>query len=392
MPVPVQRPVCNRCRRPESACWCAALTPVVTATRIVFLQHPREARVAIGTARIALLGLAGSELHEGVEFAEHPRVAGLVASPGTALLFPGEGAVAPDALAHPPETLLVIDGTWPQARKMMALNPALRALPRIGFMPRKPGNYRIRREPKAHCVATVEAVVEVLAAFEGDGSRFEPLLRAFDAMVDRQLTATAARVEVPRRRLKTCDPWWISDAVPDLGTLLPRLVVVAAEANAHGRGIDIPGNPELLQLAATRLGTGESFHAFLAPRRPLAANAARHLDLPAASILGGRAVDSVLADWDRFIRPDDRLIGWGGHSWGLLGQEGWHPGQAPIDLRLIAAHRLKRRPGASDAAVLAIGGTLDAVPAAPGRAGRSVRAVSAFIQALLEEKRAAVQT
>ena len=86
------------------------------------------------------------------------------------------------------------------------------------------------------------------------------------------------------------------------------------------------------------------------------------------------------------------LIGWGGHSWGLLGQEGWHPGQAPIDLRLIAAHRLKRRPGASDAAVLAIGGTLDAVPAAPGRAGRSVRAVSAFIQALLEEKRAAVPT
>lgn len=174
MPVPFEaptaRPSCVRCRRPTSACWCAELTPVETATRVVFLQHPRESRVAIGTARIAHLGLSRSELHEGIEFAGHPRIEELLARPGTALLFPGPGAVAPDALERPPETLIIIDGTWPQARKMVALNPALRALPRIGFMPRKPGNYRIRREPDLHCVATVEAVVEVLSAWEETSS------------------------------------------------------------------------------------------------------------------------------------------------------------------------------------------------------------------------------
>ncbi|MDH4372177.1 MAG: DTW domain-containing protein, partial [Verrucomicrobiota bacterium] len=158
MPVPFEAPTarltCSRCRRPASACWCAELTPVETATRVVFLQHPRESRVAIGTARIAHLGLSRSELHEGIEFAGHPRIEELLARPGTALLFPGPGAVAPDALERPPETLIIIDGTWPQARKMVALNPALRALPRIGFMPRKPGNYRIRREPDLQCVAT----------------------------------------------------------------------------------------------------------------------------------------------------------------------------------------------------------------------------------------------
>lgn len=381
----IPRLLCHRCRRPASACWCAELVPVDTATRVVFLQHPREARVAIGTARIAHLGLSRSELHEGIEFAEHPRVAGLVASPGTALLFPGEGAVAPDSLRCPPETLLVIDGTWPQARKMMAMNPALRALPRIGFVPRKPGNYRIRREPAAHCVATVEAVVEVLAAFERDDSRFARLLSAFDSMVERQLAAIAARTEPPRRHLKPRHPWWTLATMPDLDALWPRLVAIAGEANAHRRGSGVPGPPEIVQLAATRLSTGEVFHAFLAPRRPLAPSASHHLEVPVGSLVGGRSVDSVLADWSRFMGPEDRLVGWGKHGWELLAREGWQPERAPIDLRLVVAQRLNRRPGAPDAAVRAIGGSVDGAPPVPGRAGRALQAVAALTRALRGE-------
>jgi DTW domain-containing protein YfiP len=357
---------------------------------VVFLQHPREARVAIGTARIAHLGLAGSELHAGIDFTGHPQVAGIVASPGTALLFPGEGAVAPEDLSHPPSTLVVLDGTWPQARKMMALNPALRALPRIGFVPRRPGNYRIRREPAAHCVATVEAIVEVLAAFERDASRFAPLLQAFDAMVDRQLAALAARVEPPRRRLRACGPWWLSGAVPDLEALWPNLVAIAGEANAHRRDKSPPGRPEVVQLAAERLSTGEVFHAFLAPRRPLAENAARHLEVPVECLTGGRAVGEVLADWERFLGPGDRLVGWGPFAWNLLAAEGWRPGADPVDLRVVAAHRFKRRPGAVGAAARALGGDVEERPmVAPGRAGRTLRAVGVFTAALVAEKRAA---
>ncbi len=387
MSVRTQRAICVRCRRPASACWCAELQPVDTATRVVFLQHPREARVAIGTARIAHLGLARSELHRGIEFARHPRVSEIVAQPGTALLFPGEGAVPPDSLERPPETLLVIDGTWPQARRMMALNPALRALPRIGFVPRRPGNYRIRREPASHCVATVEAVVEVLAAFERDAGRFEHLLRAFDRMVDRQLAALAARTEPPRRRHKPGDPWWQVRSMPDLEALWPHLIALAAEANSHRRGDVVPGDPEILQLAARRLATGEVFHAFLAPRRPLAPSAAHHLDVPVASLLGGRGVGEVLEDWSRFLRPGDRVVGWGPFGWDLLIREGWRPESRPIDLRLVAAQRLKRRPGRADAAARAIGGVLASEPPAPGRAGRTVQAIGTLVERLLEEKR-----
>ena len=45
------------------------LAPIASATRVVFLQHPRESRVAIGTCRMAHLALAGSELHRGVSAA-----------------------------------------------------------------------------------------------------------------------------------------------------------------------------------------------------------------------------------------------------------------------------------------------------------------------------------
>jgi DTW domain-containing protein YfiP len=342
---------------------------------VVFLQHTRESRVAIGTARIAHVGLAGSELHEGIDFSGNGRVQELVGRPGTALLFPGPGAMSPDELRCPPETLLVIDGTWPQARKLIAVNPVLGTLPRIGFMPRRPGNYRIRREPARHCVATVEAVVEVLAALERDEARFAPMLRAFESMVDRQIAAVGNRVGPPRRREKGVGPWWESGGMPDLDLWWRDLVGIAGEANAHHRGSGVAGVPEMVQLAAVRMATGERFHAFVAPRRPLAPHAAEHLGVAREQLLGGESLGVVMEEWRRFVRPEDRLVGWGGFSWELLAQEGWRPEQVPIDLRLVAAHRFKRRPGTSESAALALGGTLDGVLRVPGRAGRSLRSI-----------------
>lgn len=387
MPVPVSRPTCLRCRRPISACWCGGLTPVSTRTRVVFLQHPRESRVAIGTARMAHLGLMASELHEGVEFAGHPRVEELLLRPGTALLFPGEGAVSPESLAQPPETLLVIDGTWPQARKMLSLNPALRALPRIGFRPRRPGNYRIRREPAEHCVATIEAVVEVLAALERDEERFAPLLKAFESMVDHQIAAAAARTGPPRRRLKPADPWWESPSAPDLEALWPNLVAVAAEANAHRRDSGVPGRPELVHLAAVRLASGDLFNAFLAPRRPLAPGAPHHLEVTREDLLGGGTVDGELARWTDFVGSSGILAGWGNFAVEQLSQEAWRPASPPMDLRLLAAHRLKRRPGSAEAALAALGGVPERGARLPGRAGRTAFAVAGFLERMREEQR-----
>ena len=46
-------------------------------------------------------------------------------------------------------TLIALDGTWWQARKLLNLNPGLAALPRVAFTPRRLSDYRIRRQPAA---------------------------------------------------------------------------------------------------------------------------------------------------------------------------------------------------------------------------------------------------
>src|SRR6185295_4828229 len=116
------RQECTRCLRPARLCYCAHLPTLHARTRVVFLQHPRERHVAIGTARMASLCLPGSELHVGADFAGSPVLARLLADRErpAALLYPGEGAT--DVGTHPPLgpiTLVVVDGTWPQAKKLV---------------------------------------------------------------------------------------------------------------------------------------------------------------------------------------------------------------------------------------------------------------------------------
>jgi DTW domain-containing protein YfiP len=170
-------------------CFCDRITILPTRTRILMLQHPREHHVAIGTARMAHRALPNSRLRVGTHFAEDPGVlAALADSPATYVLFPGPGAVPVEQLPRDRAlTLVVLDGTWSQARKLLRLNPSIAALPRVAFRPLKPSAYVIRKEPADFCVSTIEALAEVLGVLEPEGGRFARLLDPFHAMVDRQL-------------------------------------------------------------------------------------------------------------------------------------------------------------------------------------------------------------
>ena len=142
--------MCLRCMRPQSVCYCQHLVSIETATRVVFLQHPRERDMPIGTARMANLCLPNSELHVGVDWQGSSALAKALSDPTrpAALLYPGDDAV--DVVKSPPSspiTLVVVDGTWWQTRKLVRANPVLRNLPRYAFTPEAPSEYRIRREP-----------------------------------------------------------------------------------------------------------------------------------------------------------------------------------------------------------------------------------------------------
>lgn len=149
------------------------MTPIATLARVILLQHPRERDVAIGTAHMARICLANAELHVGVEWGGSPALARAHDDPTrpAVLLYPGEGAR--DVAHEPPPgpvTLVVVDGTWTQARHVIERNPALLALPRYAFTPAAPSEYRIRREPSVEYVSTIEALAHVLGVLEGSRS------------------------------------------------------------------------------------------------------------------------------------------------------------------------------------------------------------------------------
>src|SRR5512134_1988426 len=116
------RPTCRRCLRPASFCFCDTLAgPIRSRTRVVILQHPREARLAICSAWTTRIALENAELHQGVAFEDHARAREVAAAPGAALLFPGPFSTPAAALADaPPPLLVVLDATWHQAERMLA--------------------------------------------------------------------------------------------------------------------------------------------------------------------------------------------------------------------------------------------------------------------------------
>ena len=342
--------------------------------------------MSIGTARMAHLSLPNSELHLGVDFTHHARVREVVATPGTALLFPGEGSVEPHLLAHdPPQTLIVVDGTWAQARKVVHANAFLKSLPRIGIRPEKPSNYRIRKEPEEWCVSTIEAVVQVLGALEQDQQRFLPLLHTFDRMVDLQLQYASQNQDPSRYRRKTAPRQSSEKVDTDIAGLRARpadAVALYAESNAHPRDSGVPGLAELIHLAALRPQSGERFVALVAPRRVLARATPLHLELPAGQILAGESIESALVRFAAFRKPSDLFFGWGHYSLDLLMAE--DPTPTPFfDLRPVAVRRLRCSPSGIDRAPFALGRKEPLEALGEGRAGRRLAVLKALFEMLV---------
>jgi DTW domain-containing protein len=376
------RVYCAECGRPASVCVCAALERVETRTRVVILQHPRESIVPINTARLAELALSNAERHVGIDFSESPRVRELLGDARTPaiLLYPGPGAR--DLASEPPEgpvTLVVLDGTWWQSKKLLKSNPALAKLPRYAFDPVEPSRYRIRREPERHCVSTIEAIAHALAHLERGQTDVSALLKPFDAMVEHQLRfiregSEPRHVAKPRSAQRTRWPAVLAERSDDL-------VVGYGEANAWPRGTPLGDGSEIVHLVAERVVSGERFEAFVAPRRPLAPSFTHHTGIAPDAVLSGESFAAFVERWRAFLRPNDILGGWGYYWSEALRREG-APLPERVDLRELARRALRSRPGDVEECAA----RLDANPErawAPGRTGRRAAGATAVARALI---------
>ncbi|MNY43974.1 DTW domain protein [compost metagenome] len=84
--------------------------------------------------------------------------------------------------------LVVPDGTWRKARKLLHCNPLLAALPRVTLAPGLQSRYRLRKAPMPGALSTIEAVVSALDILEAP-AQFDALLKPFDALIDGQIKA-----------------------------------------------------------------------------------------------------------------------------------------------------------------------------------------------------------
>ncbi|HRL21353.1 MAG TPA: tRNA-uridine aminocarboxypropyltransferase [Alcaligenes sp.] len=205
---------CSRCQRPLSRCLCPLIPSLPQPCPVLILQHSSEASHALNTARLAHLGLQETELWVGESFESLPMRLAQAHRP--VLLFPGPDAVqaglpvaaglwsacsnaysertsarhksALNMQTGSPDLIVVPDGTWRKARRILMVNPILQALPRWVLPPGPPSRYRLRKAPDPQAVSTLEAIARVLQILAPQQD-FSPLLRPFEHLIDEQIQA-----------------------------------------------------------------------------------------------------------------------------------------------------------------------------------------------------------
>jgi len=343
------RDTCYRCFRPLELCLCPDIPSVDNRTPVLILQHPRERTHPFGTARLTSLGLQKSEVL--VDFAGCLRRDASPLGPlaGSALLYPH--ALARDVTtlspAERPERLIVIDGTWHQARTLYRDIPALHALPHVTLPEGLRSTFQLRRQPAKHCLSTVEAIVYALRALEPETRGLSELLEAFGRMQQRQIDLMATPGENGASRLLGRSR---KRQRPAASRAIPRafveaydsLVVVYAESCLDAAA---PKKRSLLACAAWRPSTGEGFSRLLSrPDSPGLRPASEALLQQSVSPEGFRD------DWAAYLRPGDRIAAWNTGTLRLLDHAS---GQQRDGVALKAAYyNLKRFRGSLEQIVV----------------------------------------
>ncbi|MSR09292.1 MAG: DTW domain-containing protein [Gammaproteobacteria bacterium] len=176
---------CPDCGKPAGVCICDRVEKIATKLRVVILQHPQEDDALLGTAKLVEVTLPKAEIRVGLSWASldhaigskdanRERWAVLAAAKlpapipdsarGAVVVIDRKGRVR-DLKRHGLEGIIVLDGTWSQAKTLWWRNAWLLKLPLIVLTPREPSIYgRLRKEPRKEWVSTLEAIGDVLPA------------------------------------------------------------------------------------------------------------------------------------------------------------------------------------------------------------------------------------
>jgi DTW domain-containing protein YfiP len=174
---------------------------------VLILQHPQERKEPLSTAAATVAALRRAKLAVGLSWPNLARPLGRSADPDRwavlylgsarprALAIAGEIAMLGrdgEPMANPMpvlrglEGVVVIDGTWSQAKTLWWRNPWLLKLHRLVLNPGRPAKLgRLRREPRREALSTIEATALLLRHVEPKPHAAD----ALDAALDRVMAA-----------------------------------------------------------------------------------------------------------------------------------------------------------------------------------------------------------
>lgn len=182
------RQVCERCLFTPSTCICGAIKRLTNKVSVVILQHPSEEKIAKNTAKLLNLSLTDCKIIKGENNTDFAMLNSLPVK-STVLLYPNEHATNLDD-TNPKQALsnithlIVIDGTWKKAYKILQLTPLLTKFKTVSFKQLPQNRYAIRKAPRADSLSTLEAVAHSLLLIEQLNPA--PLYNLLDELIQKQ--------------------------------------------------------------------------------------------------------------------------------------------------------------------------------------------------------------
>ncbi len=184
---------CYKCRMRESLCVCLAMPHFDLQTRVSVIMQSKEFSITTNTGHLIPKILKNSSLHFRGHWNKKPLQINDELSKSNyqpLVLFPAEDAqvLTSDFVKQltKPAHLIVLDGNWRQASKMMKRVPELADLPKVILPNGGPSRYRLRISPRDDGVCTLEAISRALSFFEGDDVQ-RKIDTFFETMVSRVL-------------------------------------------------------------------------------------------------------------------------------------------------------------------------------------------------------------
>ena len=185
---------------------------------MLVLQHPQERRETLATATATVAALRRAKLVAGLSWPNLSRVLGRRTDPkrwgvlylgsarpaalgqgretaGREIILMGRDGTAladPDAILRGLEGIVLIDGSWKEAKTLWWRNPWLLKLRRLVLNPQQPSRYgRVRREPRREALSTLEAAALLLKHLDGGTEAEAALLAALDQVLAGQPRVSA---------------------------------------------------------------------------------------------------------------------------------------------------------------------------------------------------------